>query len=178
MTTPQLADAQLAFKKDLEKVIIELQAMLISKNIQYGDSALNPVQVFSRSSALELIRVRIDDKLARIRNGDTSEDASWDLMGYLVLERIAMNRQAAYDKSDAGIRANIVNTVKHLPIGTNGPEFYIPAHVAEGPSGPETDEPAPYMPLGPTPRPAPIPTPCAAPPPRPSHEHPVYGGPR
>lgn len=94
MTTPtQLA--QLEFKKDLEKVIIELQTMLIAKNVQYGDSALNPVQVFSRSSALELIRVRIDDKLARIRNGDTSEDASWDLMGYLVLERIAMNRVGA-----------------------------------------------------------------------------------
>lgn len=145
MTTPAAQLAQVAFKKDLEKVMLDLQAMLIDKNARYGDSALNPVQVFSRSTALELIRVRIDDKLARIRNGDTSEDAGWDLMGYLVLERIEMNRIAklAETAPALGIRNAIVDSIKHLdtPAPATGP---IPDWFPEAPRGP-----APSVPLHP-----------------------------
>jgi hypothetical protein len=68
--------------------------MLCEKNRLYGDSALDPARVFSRSDAVEQIRVRIDDKLSRLRSGQTddAEDAEWDLLGYLVLLRIAKRR--------------------------------------------------------------------------------------
>jgi hypothetical protein len=68
--------------------------MLCEKNRKYGDSALNPVRVFSRCDALEQINVRIDDKLSRLRSaqGDDMEDAEMDLIGYLILKRIAKRR--------------------------------------------------------------------------------------
>ena len=64
--------------------------MLVAKNRRYGNSALEPLRVFSRADAREQILVRIDDKLSRIRNqhGD-DEDAVLDLIGYLVLLRLA-----------------------------------------------------------------------------------------
>lgn len=64
--------------------------LLLEKNTAYGDSALNPVRVFSKSSPDEQIRVRIDDKLSRLmRGGDAGEDVELDLIGYLVLLRVA-----------------------------------------------------------------------------------------
>lgn len=68
-----------------------LAAMLIAKNEAYGDSALRPLGIFAKGSAEELIRARIDDKLNRIRNRPDAfgEDAIDDLLGYLVLLKIA-----------------------------------------------------------------------------------------
>jgi hypothetical protein len=84
------------FDIDVADVLTELSRMLIEKNKKYGDAALNPNQTFSRCDAVELINVRIDDKLSRIRNrkDNEDEDPEWDLLGYLVLKRIALKRQA------------------------------------------------------------------------------------
>jgi len=67
--------------------------MLLAKNAAYGDSALNPVRIFSRADPVEQIRVRIDDKLSRMARGAAAgEDVVLDLIGYLVLLRIAGRR--------------------------------------------------------------------------------------
>jgi len=85
---------------DTQQEIIEecnaIAEMLCEKNRKYGDSALNPVRVFSRCDALEQINVRLDDKLSRLRSGqgDDTEDAELDLIGYLILKRIAKRRHA------------------------------------------------------------------------------------
>lgn len=73
-----------------------LAEMLIEKNIAYGDSALNPVRVFSRDmDASAQLLVRLDDKLSRIARGSAAgEDAVLDLLGYLVLYRISAARKA------------------------------------------------------------------------------------
>ena len=73
--------------------------MLCEKNRKYGDSALNPVRVFSRCDALEQINVRLDDKLSRLMSGqvDDTEDTEMDIIGYLILKRIkkrSANRNA------------------------------------------------------------------------------------
>lgn len=39
--------------------------MLLAKNAAYGNSALEPVRIFSKADPTEQIRVRIDDKLSR-----------------------------------------------------------------------------------------------------------------
>jgi len=67
----------------------EVVDMLLRKNLAYGDSALNPLRVFSKADAGAGLRVRIDDKLSRIRNQgfDDSEDTLQDLIGYLILYR-------------------------------------------------------------------------------------------
>ena len=70
----------------------QICAMLVEKNKSYGDSALNPVAIFANGNAEELIRIRIDDKLSRIRNDPEAfgEDSILDLMGYLILLQLAV----------------------------------------------------------------------------------------
>ena len=67
----------------------EIKTMLLKKNEAYGDSALKPVRVFSKSDADEQIKVRIDDKLNRLMQGknilETDNDVIKDLIGYLIL---------------------------------------------------------------------------------------------
>jgi hypothetical protein len=68
-----------------------LAAMLLEKNRSYGDSALHPVGIFAKGRASDLLHVRIDDKLNRIRNAPDAfgEDVVQDLIGYLVLLQLA-----------------------------------------------------------------------------------------
>ena len=64
--------------------------LLVGKNVAYGDSALSPVRILSKADPVEQIKVRIDDKLSRLARGsDAGEDVILDLLGYLVLLRIA-----------------------------------------------------------------------------------------
>jgi hypothetical protein len=72
----------------------EIKQLLLDKNKKYGDSALNPLRVFSTASTKEQLLVRIDDKLSRIQKGAglvaSDEDVIQDLIGYLVLLKIAI----------------------------------------------------------------------------------------
>lgn len=68
----------------------ELRDMLIAKNRAYGNSALEPIRVFSKAGAKEQILVRLDDKLSRLSRGSASgEDVIKDILGYLILLRVA-----------------------------------------------------------------------------------------
>lgn len=70
------------FRVDVTTVLREIGEMLVDKNAAYGDSALNPVRVFSRANPAEQLRVRIDDKLSRLSRGETAgEDVERDLLG-------------------------------------------------------------------------------------------------
>jgi hypothetical protein len=74
------------------EVLEHIERMLIEKNRKYGNSALEPLGVFSQLSAKEGLLVRIDDKLKRIKNGSLDkddEDVVNDLIGYLVLLKIS-----------------------------------------------------------------------------------------
>lgn len=72
---------------------MEIADMLTEKNRAYGNSALDPIRCFSRADTTEQIKVRIDDKLSRIQRGqEMNEDVVKDLLGYLVLLRIAQKR--------------------------------------------------------------------------------------
>jgi len=68
--------------------------MLIDKNIAYGDSALDPVRVFSRANSIEQLHVRIDDKLSRMMKGTDypGDNDIDDLIGYLILLKIAKEK--------------------------------------------------------------------------------------
>jgi hypothetical protein len=79
-------------QKLIAKKCDEIKEMLLRKNLEYGDSAINPVRVFSKADPLEQIKVRIDDKLSRIRctvEKQNKEDTVDDLIGYLILFQIA-----------------------------------------------------------------------------------------
>ena len=73
------------------EVLDQIERMLIEKNRKYGNSALEPIGVFSKLSPREGLLIRIDDKLKRIKNGSLEkddEDVVNDLIGYLVLLKI------------------------------------------------------------------------------------------
>jgi hypothetical protein len=76
---------------EIRTVCQELANFLLEKNRKYGNSAIEPVRIFSRADPIEQINVRLDDKLARIRNrqDDEDEDVEMDLLGYLVLKEVA-----------------------------------------------------------------------------------------
>ena len=94
---------------DIMRICYNLKDMLIQKNMAYGDSALNPLRVMSNASTIEQLLVRIDDKLNRIRQGRNllcdDEDVIQDLIGYFILLKIAVERDAqnAYNEPNATV---------------------------------------------------------------------------
>ena len=77
----------------IKEVCDEICKLLQQKNLAYGNSALNPVRVFSKANTIEQINVRLDDKISRLQRGhDAGEDVELDLIGYLVLKRVAMKQ--------------------------------------------------------------------------------------
>jgi len=78
------------------EVSAEVTNLLLEKNAAYGDSALNPVGIFSEGNAVDSLCARIDDKLMRIKSKgitDATEDTVQDLIGYLILLKIALRQQ-------------------------------------------------------------------------------------
>jgi len=100
----QLLDEEEAYRIDeesdsefqIKEVTNQLQELLIKKNRAYGNSALEPLNVFSEQNAVDSLCARLDDKLSRIKNkglNDKTEDTLFDLAGYLILLIIAKNEQ-------------------------------------------------------------------------------------
>ena len=86
-----MASTMSEFEVYLYPIVNSITKMLIEKNRKYGNSALKPQRIFSKASAVEQIKVRIDDKLSRMKNqqNDEDEDVISDLIGYLILLKIA-----------------------------------------------------------------------------------------
>lgn len=84
---------------DVQSMISEecefLRDLLLEKNRKYGNSAIAPSRIFSKADPCEQLKVRIDDKLSRIMNAqvDEDEDPVTDLLGYLILLKVALRVQ-------------------------------------------------------------------------------------
>lgn len=105
-TQQELAAAQERFAQDLRVVLSNVEQMLLAKNRKYGDAALAPLRILSKSSPSEQIRIRMDDKLSRLMSGqnDEDEDVMKDLLGYLLLDQIAKYReQTGLMQSEIGL---------------------------------------------------------------------------
>lgn len=105
----------------IKNVIEEVKELLLEKNRNYGDAAINPSNVFSNGDPLESLGARIDDKLMRIKNvgiNNDTEDTLMDLIGYLILYKVAMIKevQDEYDseKEIIGMGGFIVNSGKTI----------------------------------------------------------------
>lgn len=88
MSTSEVPNSLTQVQKLIADECGELCTVLIKKNKKYGNSALEPLRVFSKAPVDEQLKVRADDKLARILRGDADledEDVIKDLAGYLVL---------------------------------------------------------------------------------------------
>jgi len=87
----------------ITKATNEVRDLLLEKNAAYGDSALKPANIFAKGSAVDNIACRIDDKLMRIKNkglNDATEDTIQDLIGYLILLKIAIEDERTQPVSD------------------------------------------------------------------------------
>jgi hypothetical protein len=92
------------FRNEVSAALKEIESILIFKNEKYGNSALEPLGVFSQLSPREGLLIRIDDKLKRIKNGSLAnddEDVVNDLIGYLVLLKI-QSKESAVDMAMKG----------------------------------------------------------------------------
>jgi len=82
--------------KEAHAILDKLKILLHEKNRAYGNSALSDVNLFCNLSSLQLLEGQIEHKLRRLKtlgvNGD-SEDTLMDLMGYLTLFMVAVNRE-------------------------------------------------------------------------------------
>tara|TARA_R110000824_G_scaffold384424_1_gene578409 strand:+ start:271 stop:774 length:504 start_codon:yes stop_codon:yes gene_type:complete len=77
----------------LDEITLQLTNLLKEKNKAYGNTALNPPNIFSKLSSTEAICARLDDKLSRIQNrgiNDATEDTVDDVIGYLLLLKMSM----------------------------------------------------------------------------------------
>lgn len=60
--------------------------LLLYKNGKYGDSALHPNNVFYKGDSVNSIKIRLDDKIGRIKNcTETRVNDVSDVIGYCVL---------------------------------------------------------------------------------------------
>jgi len=86
----------------------EIKSILLEKNASYGDSAINPIRIFSHADPIEQINVRIDDKLSRMIRGHRypGDNDEMDLIGYLILKRVAVriiNEGRTYDAKQTSL---------------------------------------------------------------------------
>ncbi|MCP4569076.1 MAG: hypothetical protein GY841_15995 [FCB group bacterium] len=113
-----------AMEKAIRDSCDELADWLIEKNKAYGNSAIHPVNIFSKCSAIDQINNRIDDKLSRLMHGQEypGDDTEKDLLGYLILKRVVKRKLVL----DAAEQISIVPGHKygqeHIKQGKKTPE--------------------------------------------------------
>jgi len=84
-------------KNNIKRKCNELMELLLYKNEKYGNSALEPLQIFSKAGPVAGLKMQIDHKLKRIMNAglvDATEDTLQDLAGYLILLMIAKENES------------------------------------------------------------------------------------
>ena len=82
-------------EQEIAGIMDELKEMFIEKNIAYGDSLQNGLNVFIKDPVAGILG-RLDDKLNRIKAvgiTEDTEDSIADLIGYLVHLKIKMKKK-------------------------------------------------------------------------------------
>lgn len=84
-------------KESIERVCEATKRLLVKKNREYGDSALEPLGIFGDGNAIISLGARMDDKLMRLKSlgiGTQTIDTLFDLHGYITLLIIAIERSS------------------------------------------------------------------------------------
>lgn len=73
-------------QKKIVEVCDSMKDLLLYKNQKYGDSALNPNNIFYKGDSTNSIKIRLDDKIGRIKNcEETRINDVADVIGYCTL---------------------------------------------------------------------------------------------
>ncbi len=129
MTSKTISQEQV--EAALREASEELIQFLMEKNRSYGNSAIEPVRIFSQASPLEQINVRIDDKLSRMIHGSSfpGDNDEQDLMGYFMLKKacqILTKNRASFNLAQEiaeGSTPSIVDTANVLTGRCNSSPF-------------------------------------------------------
>ena len=91
LVTDRFDDGALTFEQKVRTVLDDMATLLVEKNAAYGNSALDPVRIFSKADATEQLYVRLDDKVNRVKQGHEypGDDTIRDIIGYCTLILIA-----------------------------------------------------------------------------------------
>lgn len=78
-------------QQKIADVCDEIKNVLLYKNEKYGDSALHPNNVFYKGDSTNSIKIRLDDKIGRVKNcKETRINDIADIIGYCVLLLVSM----------------------------------------------------------------------------------------
>lgn len=84
-------------EEKIKEITNAMQDLLIYKNQKYGDSALNPNNIFFKGDATNSILIRLDDKIGRVKSNTEDKprvnDVA-DIIGYCTLLLISMDVSA------------------------------------------------------------------------------------
>ena len=81
-------------KEKIIEITDSMKDLLLYKNTKYGDSALNPNNVFYKGDSTNSILIRLDDKIGRIKNNTEDKPRTndvCDVIGYCILLLASMN---------------------------------------------------------------------------------------
>lgn len=79
-------------QKKIAEICDSMKDLLLYKNEKYGDSALNPSNIFYHGDSTNSIKIRLDDKIGRVRNcEETRVNDVCDIIGYCVLLLVSMD---------------------------------------------------------------------------------------
>ena len=80
--------------RDILEAGIDIITLLLKNNLAYGNSAIEPLRLFSNATTEEQILVRVDDKLSRLKNNQTypGDNDVDDLIGYLILLKVVRRK--------------------------------------------------------------------------------------
>lgn len=79
-------------QRKIEELFDNFKEFLKEKNRRYGNSAIQPTQIFSRTPADQQILNRLDDKLSRVKNSpELKKNDVSDVFGYIALLMIKNN---------------------------------------------------------------------------------------
>jgi len=78
-------------QKKIVEICDSIKDLLLYKNQKYGDSALNPNNIFYKGDSTNSIKIRLDDKIGRIKNcEETRINDVADVVGYGILLMASM----------------------------------------------------------------------------------------
>lgn len=78
-------------QQKIADVCDEMKNVLLYKNEKYGDSALYPNNVFYKGDSTNSIKIRLDDKIGRVKNcKETRINDVADIIGYCLLLLVSM----------------------------------------------------------------------------------------
>ena len=89
---PLFSETLTGSQKKIVEVCDSMKDLLLYKNQKYGDSALNPNNIFYKGDSTNSIKIRLDDKIGRIKNCEEIRvNDVCDIIGYCTLLLVSMD---------------------------------------------------------------------------------------